>query len=215
MRKSHLIRHWLPRATWIPLRSEEYRENMRKYVQKQDATATSAVRQTTTSTPLVYPAIIPEMIMRWIRDHTEDHMENHSGVREHFRWVREMHAVGQQFEDWLYDHRREYRHLAYENTAWGERVATWRGSEFSPSHETPMEPLLDFARSQLVRQHRVETLVNRPEVRAATQRYAQEILWRIEHTRDADPTGLQEEGTEGAPPPGPPPENPPSGPECP
>lgn len=196
-RKSHVIRHWLPRATWIPLKSDEYRENMRKYVQKQDATATSAVRQTTSAVPLVYPAIVPEMLLRWIRDHTEQHGQH---FRQEYRWIRDTVTTGETFEQWLREHRREYQHLAYSHHPSGEETWSWRGHEFSPDREAPMQPLLDFARSQLVRHHRIETLVDRPEVRRATDRYAEEILWRIEHTHDADPEAVPEEEVDEAPP---------------
>lgn len=211
-RKSYVVRHWLPRATWIPLKSDEYRENMRKYVQKQDATATSAVRQTTSAMPLVYPALVPELLLRWIRSNTEEHQQY---WRQEYRWIRDSHTTGETFEQWLREHKREYQHLSYGSHASGEEIWSWRGHEFNPRSEAPMEPLMDFARSQLVRTHRVETLVDRPEVRRATERYAVEILWRIEHTQDADPEAVPEEedddeappsagppdpGAEGAPP---------------
>lgn len=205
VRKSFLIKHWLPRATWIPLRSEEYRENMRKYVQKQDATATSAVRQQTNHQPLLFPAMIPEMIIRWVRDNTTEHMADSEPETRNYRWIRDDNDryVGERFEQWLWEHRRDYRHLGYTNTPWGELSYSWKGHEFTPHNEAPRELLLDFARSQLVRTHRVETLVDRPDVRHATERYATEILWRIEHTHDADPTSVPEEADEQAPsPPG-------------
>lgn len=199
VRKSHMIRHWLPRATWIPLRSEEYRENMRSYVQKQDATATSAVRQTTTAVPLVYPALVPEMLVRWVQRHTQDHKQH---WREEYRWIRDTRGVGESFEQWLEAHHRDYYQLTRATTAHGELQWSWRGTEFQPSHEAPIEPLLDYARSQLVREQRVETLVDRPEVRRATERYAVEILWRIEHTPNADPEAVPEASDDEAPPEG-------------
>jgi len=195
VRKSHLIRHWLPNASFRPLQAKDYQANMRAYVQKQDETARGATRQTVQTTPIVYPAIIPEMIIRWIRNNTDEYMGDHGphSTEGWRRWIRDTQHIDERFDAWLERNRRHYKDISYTNTPWGEVQYAWKGHEFMPSHEAPTELLLDYARSQMVRRHRVETLVDRPEVRRATDRYAEEILSRIEHNHADDP---QEEATE-------------------
>jgi len=63
-RISFLLKHFLSRGHYIGLSGDEYRENVKKYVQKQDDTATSAVHQQRQSEPIVFPALVPELIVK-------------------------------------------------------------------------------------------------------------------------------------------------------
>lgn len=67
-RVSFLLKHFLSRAHYTGLGSEEYKQNMKKYAQKQDTTATSAVVQSRNTDPILFPAVIPEMIVEEILD---------------------------------------------------------------------------------------------------------------------------------------------------
>lgn len=222
VRKSHLIKRWLERASFRPLNSDEYQSAMLHYVQKQDATARGA---TTQSAPpqalLLYPAMVPEMIIRWIHENTEEHadMFQHGRTsRDWFRWSRDTRSVGEEFRHWI-DRQTDktdttiWRHHSMElhSSPAGEvleRVHVWSGREFNPAHEAPWVLMVEFAKSQLVRRHQCETLMMRPDVCAAIRRYSQEILWRIEHTPNADPESLSEASDDEAPPP---PSGPPTG----
>lgn len=212
VRKSHLIKRWLERASFRPLNADEYNSAMLHYVQKQDATARGATTQSTTpQRTVLYPAMVPELIVRWIHDHTDDHMGNyaHAAHREWFRWTRDTRSVGEEFRHWLDRQTDKTDHTIWRNhsietrsypSGEMEQAHVWRGREFSPTHEVPWLLMVEFAKSQLVRVHQCETLMMRPDVNAAIRRFAPEILWRIEHTPDADPTPVPEEADDEAPP---------------
>lgn len=176
VRKSHLIRHWLPRASFRPLVNAEYRANMLRYVQKQDETARAATTQATNATPQVFPAMMPELIIRWIAENTQAHYEDQADPHPWRRWIRDTPSVAEDFDQWV--ERQDQPDLRHHHT---EGSWTWKHREFVPSHEAPWELLIQYAKSQLVRSHRVETLVERPDVDRALARYGTEILWRIEH----------------------------------
>lgn len=67
-RISFLLKHFLSRAHYTGLTSEEFKQNMKKYVQKQDSTATSAVVQSRDVQPILFPAVLPEMIVQEMID---------------------------------------------------------------------------------------------------------------------------------------------------
>lgn len=67
-RMSYLTKHFLARAHYTGLTTEEYKQNMKNYVQKQDATATSAVTQSRNTEPIIFPAVIPEMVVQEMMD---------------------------------------------------------------------------------------------------------------------------------------------------
>lgn len=219
VRKSHLIKRWLERASYRALNADEYNAAMLHYVQKQDATARGATTQSThTPRPVLYPAMVPELIVRWIADHSVQHYDDHVYPLDNAhwrRWIRDDEHTGEQFAQWLdrqtdKTDRYVWRHHSTEirSNAAGEileRVPVWCGREYMPTHEVPWLLMVEFAKSQLVRTHQCETLMMRPDVNAAVRRYTQEILWRIEHTH-ADPTPVPQEGddeaeAEAAPPP--------------
>lgn len=191
VRKSHLIRHWLGRANYGGLDSLEYRANTLKYVQKQDATATAPTTQANTTTPLLWPGMIPELVCKWIHEHTEAHWDNWSEpAHHHRRWIRDTHGIAEQFAQWLdrQTDRHKFHKLVRTRLPDGDTEVEheWRGKAFSPTHEAPLPLVVEYAKSQLVRQYQCETLMDKPDVVRALDKYAHEILWRIEHNqRDA------------------------------
>lgn len=62
-RMSFLSKHFLARAHYTGLTTDEYKLNMKAYAQKQDVTATSAVVQSRQDSPILFPAVIPEMVV--------------------------------------------------------------------------------------------------------------------------------------------------------
>lgn len=180
VRMTHLKKHWLPRANFTALNSDEYRANMRNYVQKQDATATGATAQQRRVEPMLYPALIPELVVRWIADNTAEH-DNPPSHDTVWRWVKDCPP---EWSDYLLRHADEVKALRY-----SEKHDEWRWKRCDRaillgSHEAPLELVVELAKRELVRQHRVETLVDRPEVSKAVRSYFEAILERITHTRE-------------------------------
>lgn len=211
VRKSHLIKRWLERASYRALNADEYNAAMLAYVQKQDETARGPTTQTThTPRPVMYPAMVPELIVKWVVDNTTQHFDDHQYPRDNAhwrRWIRDDRHQGEEFAQWLdrqtdKTDRYVWRHHSTEirTDAAGEVMEiahVWCGREFMPTHEAPWLLMVEFAKSQLVRTHQCETLMMRPDVNAAVRRYTQEILWRIEHSH-ADPTPVSQESDDEA-----------------
>lgn len=80
-RISFLLKHFLARAHYTGLTTDEYKQNMKAYAQKQDATATSAVVQQRNTDPILFPAVLPEMIV-------EEIMEDFHWSGDVFHWKR-------------------------------------------------------------------------------------------------------------------------------
>lgn len=78
-RISFLQKHFLSRAHYTGLSTDEYKHNTKTYVQKQNATATSAVVQQRNSEPILFPAVLPEMIV-------EEMMEDFQWTNDVFHW---------------------------------------------------------------------------------------------------------------------------------
>lgn len=207
VRLTHLKKHWLPRANFTALSSDEYRENMRTYVQKQDATATGATAQQRRAEPMLYPALIPEMIVRWIADNTEDHQDPPS-YDTVWRWTRDLTRIQQETMRELASETPELRRIDENEWRW-KRVE--RPIQLA-THEAPLVLLVELAKRELVKQHRVETMVDRPEVSKAVRSYFTEILARMEHNRenvhDRETQDVPEEASGQAQAPGSPPEGP-------
>lgn len=210
-RMSHLKRHWLARANWGGLDSLEYRANTLKYVQKQDATATAATTQATNTTPLLYSAMIPELVMKWIHEHTAFHWDNDEDTPNWRRWIRDTAGTAEQFAQWLdrqTDRHKGYRLVRHRRPD-GEfdTEHRWNSREFEPSNEAPLPLLIEYAKSQLVRQYQCETLLHKPDVVRALELYGREILWRIEHNQrdavQAENDEAEGEADDQAPPPAP------------
>jgi len=62
-RLSYLQRHYLPRAHYEGMTSEEWNQNMKRYVQKQDSTAVGPVVQLRQEQTVLFPAVAVEMIV--------------------------------------------------------------------------------------------------------------------------------------------------------
>lgn len=175
---SFLSKRWLPRASFRPLSTDEYQENMKAYVQKQDSTATSATHQVRNVDMNVYPAMIPEMLVKSI--YIDNRCEPFYGWEKDFVYIKDAPI--------------EFKDLV--NEAWDDEFQKhtvncfrfWRGhgdvprpERFVPLDHTfaiPWELALEAAKRTLARQYRVETLLYRPEIdRCLTLRL--HILYRI------------------------------------
>jgi len=62
-RLSYLRSHYLPRAHYTGMSSDEWNQNMKRYVQKQDQTAVGGVIQQRQEQPVLFPAVAVEMIV--------------------------------------------------------------------------------------------------------------------------------------------------------
>lgn len=182
VRRSHLSKHWLPNARFVGLTSDEYKANMRDYVQKQDATATAPTHQRRRAEAVLYPALIPELLVRWINDHTVPHWDPPTTDTQWF-WIK----------DTLDDHQKavieetveEVQHLRLVDGEWRWKRA--KREILLATHEAPLASLVELAKRELVKQHRLETMIDRPEVLKAVRSYYREILVRMEHTRENAP----------------------------
>lgn len=196
VRLTHLKKHWLPRANFTALNNDEYRANMRAYVQKQDATATAPTHQARRVEPMLYPALIPELVVRWIADNTEEHMNPPTHTTTWF-WIRNTFTrqqaemvleAAQQSPDWK----------RTDDGGW--RMRGTREPQHLGTHEAPLELVAEVAKRELVRLHRVETMIDRPEVMKAVRSYYREILARMTHNRenvdDGETQGVPEEASD-------------------
>lgn len=189
VRMAWLKKHWQPNANYRALNSDDYRANMRDYVQKQDATATAPTHQRRRAEAIIYPALIPEMIVRWIDENTQEHWNppSHDTV---WRWTRDMTSLQQAT---LMGLASEVPGLRKRHHQIGEPSWHWKTDDRElhlGSHEAPVELLVELAKRELVKLHRVETMVDRPEVTKAVRSYFTEILARMVHNSD---NGLPEE----------------------
>lgn len=71
-RMSYLRSHYLPRAHYTGMTTDEWNQNMKRYVQKQDSTAVGGVVQQRQELPVLFPAIAVEMIVEQIMSLEED-----------------------------------------------------------------------------------------------------------------------------------------------
>lgn len=188
-RMSFLKNYFLKRASWRPLVGDEYRENMRAYVQKQDETAASATHQVRNTDPLVYPAMIPEMLVREVYDVFEPFYSWDSG---YLYWYNVPNDVARM----VYE---EFDKLKESNSRW--KRLWWDAREHRPEFvegelgardPLPWEVALEVAKRRLVQRLRVETLLARPEVLSALRSFRFEILHRI--IANANQTHLSQEG---------------------
>lgn len=176
VRRSHLQKHWLPRAHFTALSSDEYKANMRNYVQKQDATAISDTRQVRRVEPIIYPALVPELLVKWIRDNTVEHWDPPTSDTVWF-WTRDWDPT---LTATALDCARLVKELKQHQDEW-----RWRNVDIAlATRETPLELVVEVAKRALIRTHRVETLVDRPEMTRAVRSYYAEILARIAHNSE-------------------------------
>lgn len=138
-RMSFLQKHFLARAHYTGLSSEEYKQNMKVYAQKQDATATSAVHQQNQQGPILFPAVIPEMIVEIL-------------LRE------------------------GYRQTDLDSQRWEHQ-----------GNLVSFEDMYDRGARELVSEHRVETMVVRPDVKSCVRLYWHPIMLRL-NKRNANDT---------------------------
>lgn len=166
-RTGFLNRHWLPRGSFNGLGSDEYKQNMKNYAQKQDATATSAATSSRFTEPILFPAVIPEMI------------------------VEEIDSLGlypnEKCDEVNFPARKDERELAV--ALWDASPVAeqqkWKkeGFERGDLYDYPMSAALVVAKRRLVQRFRVETLVSRPEMDTIVRSYYHQILSRIKHKR--------------------------------
>lgn len=179
VRTSHIVKHWLTRAHLNGLTTEEYKQNMKAYAQKQDATATSAATLQRSSEPILFPAVIPEMLVEWID--SQGLYPSGTGWEEVYlhkpmdspRLVRSLvnHSPSLWYDHW----RKEGHAMGADGTPRPD----------SPPGYYPWKAVLAVAKRALVERYRVETLVSRPEVDQIVRSYYDEILKRIQHKRNA------------------------------
>lgn len=188
-RMTYLKNYFLKRASWRPLPGDEYKENMRAYVQKQDETAASATHQVRNTDPLVYPAMIPELLVKEVYDVFEPFYDWSTG----YLWWRDVDDTVKEMvnEEFVKLKRRE----SHWQELWREAPNPVRFEDgilevFDP---LPWEVALEVAKRRLVQRMRVETLLARPEVVAALRSFRFEILHRI--IQNADQTHVSQEGS--------------------
>jgi len=180
VRTKHIATHWLTRASCGGLTTQEYKDNMRKYAQKQDATATSASTLVRQEEPVLFPAVIPEMLVEWID--SQGLCPNGSGWEEVYfhdakddpRLVRSLisHAPPVWIDHW----RRDGHTMGQDGLPHAD----------SPPAYYPWKAVLAVAKRALVQKYRVETLVSRPEMDSIVRSYYDEILARLKHKRNAN-----------------------------
>lgn len=191
-RMSYITKRWLPRANLRFLDDLEYRENMRAYVQKQDETAVSATHQVRNTEPVLYPALIPELLVREVM---EWGLPEYRGYEDYF-------YLWDASDEMIQLVHRCFRAVCDEK---GLRyVQDWFPCDRRPASRLsdlstepiPWELALEAAKHTLVRRHRVETLVNRPEVNSALRSFRLQILERIKQnahqTHDEEASVIQE-----------------------
>lgn len=167
-RTGFLVKHWLPRGSFNGLTSDEYKQNMKNYAQKQDATATSASTSARSSEPILFPAVIPEMIVETIDslglypNGMCDEVNLHDAPDQTALCRKLMLASP-----------------AADQLKW--KRAEWNAGDF---YEFPMSAALVVAKRILVEKYRVETLVSRPEMDSVVRSYYHQILARIKHKRE-------------------------------
>jgi len=174
-RMSFLKNYFLKRASWRPLVGDEYKENMRAYVQKQDATAASATHQVRNTDPLVYPAMIPELLVKEVYDVFEP---VYDGDYSYLSWENVPDDVAS---------------MVVEEADVLRRAGEPLRSPFSRLELVTWDLALEVAKRRLVRRMRVETLLARPEVVSALRSYRFEILHRI--IQNANQTHVSQEGS--------------------
>lgn len=97
-RLSFLRSHYLSRAHYTGLTTEEWKQNTKKYVQKQDETAVGCVVQENQSVRTFFPAEIPELIVKEMTslvdgyvpvviEHEIVHFDHHELPRVRFREI--------------------------------------------------------------------------------------------------------------------------------
>lgn len=192
VRRSHLSKHWLPNARFVGLTSDEYKANMREYVQKQDATATAPTHQRRRAEAVLYPALVPELIVRWIDEHTAPHWDPPSRDTPWF-WIRD--TLTDQQKAVIEETVAEVQELHQVADEW--RWKREKREILLATHEAPLASLVELAKRELVIQHRLETMVDRPEVMKAVRSYYRQILTRMLHNREnADQDETRAQATE-------------------
>lgn len=181
VRTSYIVKHWLTRAHLTGLATLEYKENMKQYAQKQDATATSAATMQRNVEPVLFPAVIPEMLVEWIDD--QGLCPNGIGWEEVYlrdaknapvRLVRSLISLSPAV--WIDHWRRDGHAMGADGLPRAD----------SPPAYYPWKAVLAVAKRALVEKYRVETLVSRPEMDTIVRSYYDEILARLKHKRNAD-----------------------------
>lgn len=192
-RMSFLTKRWLPRANLRFLSNDEYQENMRAYVQKQDATATSGVHQFRNPDPVLFPALIPEMLVKEVLDWN---LPEYHANEDFFYWS------DQPFPGLWYSDLSDTFHNLVDQYGFERYLRWWYycDPELRPMDvrdfevrelPLPWELALEVAKRQLVRKYRVETLVNRPEVGIALRSFRLQIVERIK--QNASQTHVSQE----------------------
>lgn len=141
-RMSFLRSHYLSRAHYTALTTDEWKENTKKYVQKQDATAVGCVVQENQSVRTFFPSEIPELIVAEMMEITQ-HMFGPYERQYTLYWV---------YDDDVHDD-------VDSRKCFGE--------------------LYDQAVRRLIRQHRIESLISRPEIQKIVRSFYKEISERI------------------------------------
>lgn len=167
-RTGFLNRHWLPRGSFNGLGSDEYKQNMKTYAQKQDKTATSAATSSRSTEPILFPAVIPEMIVEMVDslglhpNETCDYV-NFPGVQDDPQLAQSLWDASPEKD------RRKWRE---------------EGIRVGEPYDYAMSAAIAVAKRKLVLKYRVETLVSRPEMDSIVRSYYHEILSRLKHKRN-------------------------------
>lgn len=154
---------------------------MRKYAQKQDATATSASTLVRQEEPVLFPAVIPEMLVEWIDAQGLspsgtgwEEVYFHDAKDAPVRLVRSL--ISHSPKEWIAHWRRDGHAMGEDGLPRAD----------SPPAYYPWKAVLAVAKRALVEKYRVETLVSRPEMDTIVRSYYDEILARLKHKRNAD-----------------------------
>lgn len=176
-RMSYITKRWLPRANLRFLDGDEYRENMRAYVQKQDETAISATHQVRNTDPMLYPALIPELLVKEV---LEWELPDYQGSEGYF-FAGKAPADLTELIQQVWHVQASERGLLHCRCWWNECPETPPSSSSDDVllFPIPWELALEVAKHTLVRKYRVETLVNRPEVNSALRSFRLQIMERI------------------------------------
>lgn len=171
VRTSYIAKHWLSRAFLKGLSTEEYKQNMKNYAQKQDKTATSAATHKRSDEPILFPAVIPEMIVEEI-----DSLGLYPiGTSTHpWELVEDPHDVVYQLVCLSSQRERQ---------DWEKEGFVLSGLHREYPHQFSDKAVFALAKQRLVERYRVETLVSRPEVDTIVRSYYEQILKRIKHKR--------------------------------